>query len=165
MKRIAVILITFLSLLLSGRDVSAAVSFRAEPGTSLSAQINDSISKGFPASLGREMCFAMAGGNAFSGNTTSHGGSVRLSQTGRRINPSTKTSFKIIKVGKVIDGRGYVFRGFSVFRLVPDLFSFNQHLHLRGILRLLQILRHCVPPDDNCHSERSELSVTFNHSL
>lgn len=111
------------------------------------------------------MCFAMAGGNAFSGNTTSHGGSVRLSQTGRRINPSTKTSFKIIKVGKVIDGRGYVFRGFSVFRLVPDLFSFNQHLHLMGILRLLQILRHCVPPDDNCHSERSELSVTFNHCL
>lgn len=82
------------------------------------------------------MCFAMAGGNAFSGNTTSHGSSVRLSQTGRRINPSTKTSFKIIKAGKVIDGRGYVFRGFSVFRLVPDLFSFNQHLHLMGILRL-----------------------------
>ena len=82
------------------------------------------------------MCIVAVGGNAFSGNTTSHGSSVRLSQTGRRINPSTKTTFRLIKAGKVIDGRGYVFRGFSVFRLPPDCFSFNQFLHLMGILRL-----------------------------
>jgi hypothetical protein len=135
-KRFAVILITFLSLLLSGRDVSAAVSFQTETKVCLSATFSDTICKDSKATLGREMCIIAYGGNAFSGNTTSHGSSVRLSQTCRRIHSSTKTTFKLVKAGKVMDGRGCFLRGFSLFQPLPDNFSFNQHLHLMGILRL-----------------------------
>lgn len=136
MKRFAVILITLLSLLLSGRDVSAAVSFQTETGASLSAPTSESICKDAQSTLGREMCFMAYGGNAFSGNTTSHGSSIRLTQTGRRIHSTTKTTFKLIKGGKVMDGRGCFLRGFSLFQPLPGLFLFNQHLQLMGVLRL-----------------------------
>ena len=79
---------------------------------------------------------AAASGNAFSGNSTGHGGTIRLPRAGRRINPSAKTSFRFLKTGKVLDGRGRFLRGISLFRPLPGLFLYNRHLHLMGILRL-----------------------------
>ena len=136
MKRLSVILITFLSLFLGGVEIYAVDFLHDQTDAFIIAKLSGTINAGSQSTLGREMCLLAVGGNAFAGNTTSQGSSIRPTQAGRRSNPSTKTSFKIVKAGKVIDGRGYVFRGFSVFRLSPDYFSFNRHLHLMGILRL-----------------------------
>lgn len=132
----AIFVITFLSLFLSGRQGISAVIDKTDRNSFLSASISDSITKDSPVTFGREMFFMSVGGNAFSGNTSGFSGSVRLTQTGRRVNPSTRTNFKLIKAGKVIDGRGCFLRGFSLFQPLPDLYSFNRHLHLFGILRL-----------------------------
>ena len=132
----AILVITLLSLFLSGRDGFSTVISQTDKGSSLSASISDAFTKDSPAAFGREMSFVAVCGSAFSGNTTSFSGSIRLTQTGRRINPSTKTTFRLVKAGKVIDGRSPFQRGVSLFQLLPDLFSFNQHLHLMGILRL-----------------------------
>ena len=136
MKRLSVILITFLSLFMGGIEIYAVDFLHDQAGAFTIAKRSGTINAASQSTLGREMCLLAVGGNAFAGNTTSQGSSIRPTQAGRRINPSTKTSFKIIKSGKVIDGRAYVFRGFSVFRLPPDYFSFNQLLYLMGILRL-----------------------------
>ena len=132
----AILVITFLSLFLSGRDGFSLAISQTYKDPSLSASISDTFTKDSPVAFGREMFFMSMGGNAFSGNTNSFSGSIRLTQTGRRINPSTKTTFRLIKAGKVMDGRSPFQRGVSLLQLLPDLFSFNQHLHLIGILRL-----------------------------
>jgi hypothetical protein len=135
-KRMAILVTAFLSLFLGGR-VGFSVAFsQTDKDTSLSASISDSITDDSPAALGREMSFMSVGGNAFSGNTTGFSGSVRLTQSGRRINPSTKTTFRLVKAGKVVDGRSFLQRGISLSQLLPDLFSSNRQLHLMGILRL-----------------------------
>ena len=136
MKRLAVILIALLSFFLNGQRESSAVISQDEWGTDVSVNTTDFITKDSPITFCRDMSFMPMSGNAFSGNTTSFSGSIRLTQTGRRINPSTKTTFRLVKAGKVIDGRSPFQRGVSLFQLLPDLFSFNQHLHLMGILRL-----------------------------
>lgn len=135
-KRMAILVIAFLSFFLSGREGFSAAISQTDNTPSVSASISDSITKDSPAALGRVMSFMAVGGNAFSGNTTSFSGSIRLTQTGRRINPSTKTTFRLIKDGKVMDGRSPFQRGVSLLQSLPDLFSFNQNLHLMGILRL-----------------------------
>lgn len=135
-KRMAILVIAFLSLFLSGREGFSAAISQTDKTPSVSASISDSITKDSPVALGRERSFMAVGGNAFSGNTTSFSGSICLTQTGRRINPSTKTTFRLIKDGKVMDGRSPYQRGVSLLQSHPDLFSFNQHLHLMGILRL-----------------------------
>ena len=127
-KRLAVILTFFLSLLLGGREVRAAV---VTAGSGESAQISQTVwdTHAAPGLMA-------AGSNAFSGNSTSHGGSIRLPRAGRRVNPSAKTSFRLLKAGKVLDGRGRFLRGISLFRPLPGLFLYNRHLLLMGILRL-----------------------------
>lgn len=135
-KRMAILVIVFLSLLLSGRESFSAAISQTDWSYGMSTSVSDSITKDRPVSFGRDISFLPVGGNAFSGNTTSFSGSIRLTQTGRRINPSTKTTFRLIKAGKVMDGRSPFQRGVSLLQLLPDLFSFNQHLHLIGILRL-----------------------------
>ena len=129
MKRLAIILISLLLLILGGRGV-------ADTGVSVSAQAADSICEETAPIMGREMCLMAMGGNAISGNTTSQGSSIRLTQTGRRVQPSTKTSVKLIKAGTVMDGRGSFLRGVSILQPLPGLFLFNWHLHLFGVLRL-----------------------------
>ena len=130
----AILVIAFLSLFLGGR-VGCSVAF-SQTDKDLSASISDSITDDSPAAIGREMSFMSVGGNAVSCNTTGFSGSVRLTQTGRRVNPSTKTTFRLVKAGKVVDGRSPLQRGISLSQLLPDLFSSSRQLHLMGILRL-----------------------------
>lgn len=123
-------MVFILSFFYNGMDVASAAE-----RCSLSSDTKTACDASVPV-MGREMCFVAFGGNAFSGSDTSHTGSIRLTQTGRRVNPSTKTTFKLIKSGKVMDGRGSFLTGVSLFQPLPDLFSFNQQLYLMGVLRL-----------------------------
>lgn len=135
-KPLAVILIIFLSLFLSGRGISAADYLPEETSAVITANKSGTINAYSRATPGREMCLAAVGGNAFSGNATCQGSSIRPTQTGRRVNPTTKTTFRLIKAGKVLEIRGTTHQGTPLFQSHPDKFLFNQYLHLMGILRL-----------------------------
>ncbi|MBQ9583095.1 MAG: hypothetical protein IJR25_02055 [Bacteroidales bacterium] len=64
-------------------------------------------SDGTQTSLGKEMCITGAVGNTFSGNSNSHFSSIRVNQTGRRINPSPKTTSRLVRTGKIIDTHNF----------------------------------------------------------
>ena len=51
----------------------------------------------------REICIAAAQGYTFAGSENSYTVSVRTTNTGRRTSPQTKSTFRIVKGGKVID--------------------------------------------------------------
>ena len=51
----------------------------------------------------RDICITAAQGYTFAGNNSTNSVSVRTSQSGRRINPQVRSTFRIVKGGKVID--------------------------------------------------------------
>ena len=108
MERLAVILIAFLALLNGcGRETNATASLHMKTGMGQTAQITEVIADNLPASQGREMCLAPVTGCISPGDTISQTVSLRLTQTGKRVNPSAKTSVRIIKAGKIIDTHNY----------------------------------------------------------
>ena len=126
-KRMAIFVIAFLSLFLSGREGFSQAD---------SQNISDSITKDSPADFGREMSFISVCGEAFSGNPTSFSGSIRLTQTGRRINPSTKTTFRLIRSGKVIDTHNFDPFLSALFPKVCGIRSFFRFIYAICCLRL-----------------------------
>ncbi len=54
-------------------------------------------------SLNRDICITAAQGLTFAGDGSSNSVSVRTTNTGRRTSPQTRSTFRMIKGGKVID--------------------------------------------------------------
>ena len=95
------ILTLLLSLFFGDKGVKASVN----PETDSNFCVSESPSKDSTAdhSLNRDLCITAAQGYTFAGNNTTNSVSVRTSQTGRRTSPQTKSGFRIVKDGKVID--------------------------------------------------------------
>ena len=101
MKAFGLILSFFLSLLFGGK----ADDVVSEPGADGQYSIAEAPSKDNTADLtrNREICITAAQGYSFAGGDSTHSVSVRINSGGRRITPQTKSSFRVIKGGKVID--------------------------------------------------------------
>ena len=55
------------------------------------------------SSLNREICISAAQGQTFAGDGVSNSVSIRTPDAGRRTSPQTRSTFRVIKGGKVID--------------------------------------------------------------
>ena len=101
MKHVLLIFTTLLSFLFGGKtDLVNTCS-------SLVGQYNFSESpssdKAETYSLNREICITAAQGYNFAGNNSNNSVSVRIPQTGRRPSSQTKSTFRMVKSGKVVD--------------------------------------------------------------
>ena len=98
-------LLLILSLLLSlfsgDRHKADAIPPSGE-GTCCFAEASSLDTKG-DHSLNRDLCITAAEGQAFAGSGGSNPVSLRTTSTGRRISPQTRSTFRMIKGGKVID--------------------------------------------------------------
>ena len=99
-------LLTFLS---EGRTEVASVS--KGPSTESIADYSQN----------REICITAAQGYTFAGNNSTNSISVRITQTGKRTSPQVRSTFRMVKGGKVIDNN----------RLHP--FLAQSVVHLSGI--------------------------------
>lgn len=137
MKRLAVILITLLALLNGcGRELSATSSLRMETGIGWTAQYAKIIAENSPVSQGREIYLAPVTGNICPGDTISQSVSLRLTQTGKRVNPSAKTSSRIIKAGRITDTYNYNTFLSACFAKTDGALSFQRLIYSICHLRL-----------------------------
>lgn len=84
----------------------------------------------------RDICITAAQGYSFAGNNSSNSVSVRTTQTGRRTSPQTKSSFRIVKSGKVIDhSQSHPFLAQSILQLSGTRIS-ERYLYSLCRLRL-----------------------------
>ena len=84
--------------------------------------------------LNRDICITSAQGSSFSGNNNTNSVSIRNSNTGRRTSPQTKSTFRIVKSGKVIDNNNlHPFLTSSFFSMSGQLSS---ERYLYSICRL-----------------------------
>ena len=108
MKRCAVILIAILSLLVSGRGLSAAEATYCEQVAGRTAVANAPESeKGTDHALHKDMCITAAQGWSFSGSENGNPVLLRTSQTGKRTTQSTKTTSRLVRTGKIIDTHNF----------------------------------------------------------
>jgi hypothetical protein len=101
-KTLLLILSLVLSLFSGGKHQAEAVIAADEKSYCVPAEASSSDTKA-DCSLNRDLCITAAQGLAFAGDGGSNSVSVRTSSTGRRISPQTRSTFRIIKGGKVID--------------------------------------------------------------
>lgn len=99
------ILTLILSLLLSlfSGDKAGRVSDVQEAVGQCSISERSSSEKTVDHSLNRDICITAAQGYSFTGSNSTNSVSVRTSNTGRRTSPQTKSTFRVVKSGKVID--------------------------------------------------------------
>ena len=99
------ILTLILSLLLSlfSGDKAGRVSDVQEAVGQCSISERSSSEKTVDHSLNRDICITAAQGYSFTGSNSTNSVSARTSNTGRRTSPQTKSTFRVVKSGKVID--------------------------------------------------------------
>ena len=102
-KPILLILSLLLSLLSGGKVEKTAISAEAENKHFVSETSSNERTPDY--SRERECCITAVQGYAFSGNESSNSVSIRTPQSGRRSSSQMKSSFRIIKSGKVIDNK------------------------------------------------------------
>lgn len=90
MKLFVLILSFLLSFLSAGRT---EVVYSEHPSTE---EVSDFTQN-------REICITSAQGSTFAGNNSTNSVSVRLTQSLRRLNQPVRSTFRIVKGGKVID--------------------------------------------------------------
>ena len=101
MKFLTLILSLFLSLFSGGRVNS--VSEEQLDGNRYSVSERSSSEKTIDHSINRDICITAAQGYSFTGNNSTNSVSVRTTNAGRRTSPQTKSTFRVIKSGKVVD--------------------------------------------------------------
>ena len=90
--KLFVLIFSFLLTFLSGE--------RAEVASVSEGPSNESIAD---FSQNREICITAAQGYTFAGNNGSNSISVRITLTGKRTSPQVRSTFRMVKGGKVID--------------------------------------------------------------
>ncbi len=90
--KLYVLIFSFLLTFLSGE--------RAEVASVSEGPSNESIAD---FSQNREICITAAQGYTFAGNNSTNSISVRITQTGKRTSPQVRSTFRMVKGGKVID--------------------------------------------------------------
>lgn len=101
MRTLLLILSFLLSLFSGGKDKADTVVLSDE-GSYCVSEASSSDTKA-DYSLNRDLCITAAQGHSFAGDGSSNSVSVRTSNTGRRTSPQTRSTFRIIKGGKIID--------------------------------------------------------------
>ena len=101
MKHLALILSILLSFLSGGRTDVLDKSSQNEGQCSVSE--SSSTDKTTDCTQNREICITAAQGYSFAGGSNTHSVSIRVTQSGRRTSPQVRSTFRIIKGGKIID--------------------------------------------------------------
>lgn len=97
------LLILSLILSLSGGGRSEAVGEAPAQDTPCSVSDAPSSDQSPDYAPNRDICLTSAQGYSFTGNDSTNSVSVRNSNTGRRTSPQTKSTFRMVKSGKVVD--------------------------------------------------------------
>lgn len=100
MKTFFSILSVLLSLLFGRADTQTDTGSLQEQTTLTETASSDNTQD---YSLNRDICLAAAQGYTFAGSENISSVSLRSNPTSRRTSPQTKSSFRIVKGGKVID--------------------------------------------------------------
>ena len=137
MQHLAAILISILSFFVSGSGASVAESTFSE------SSIDATVVKDAPSSekaadhtLHKDMCITAAQGWSFSGSESSNTVLLRTSQTGRRTTQSTKTTFRLVRTGKIIDTHNFSPFLSALFPKADGAQSFYRYLNSICCLRL-----------------------------
>ena len=101
MKLLTLILSLLLSLFAGGK--ADTVSEVQSAASQCSVSERSSSEKTVDHSLNRDICITAAQGYSFTGNNSTNSVSVRTTNAGRRTSPQSKSTFRVIKAGKVID--------------------------------------------------------------
>lgn len=89
-------------LLLGGRMLPIS-DYYSDPEFSVAENNLSALCLDTPPDMGKEMCLTAATGTVFSGSESSQSVSVRVTQSGRQVQSSTKNPSRLIKFGKVLD--------------------------------------------------------------
>ena len=137
-KRCAVILIAFLSLLVSGRGLSATEATYCErvAGSRTAVANAPESEKPTDHALHKDMCITAAQGWSFSGSENSNTVLLRTSQTGRRTTQSTKTTSRLVRTGKIIDTHNFNPFLSALFPKADGAQSFFRYIYSICCLRL-----------------------------
>lgn len=100
MKQVTLILSFLLFFLSGGR---AEVVTGSQESGQYSVSEGQSTNKTSDYTQNRELCIAAAQGYTFAGDGGTNSVLIRVSQSGRRTQPQVRSTFRIIKGGKVID--------------------------------------------------------------
>ena len=137
MQHLAAILISILSLFVGGRGASVAESTFSESSADATVvKDNPSSEKAADHVLHKDMCITAAQGWSFSGSENSNTVLLRTSQTGRRTNPSPKTTTRLIRSGKIIDTHNFNPFLSAFFPKADGAQSFFRYLYCICCLRL-----------------------------
>lgn len=100
--RIAVLLLSFLLSFLSGTEADAVADVSGPAGGYC---ISETPSTDNPQArnLTQDICLAAAHGYTFAGNGSTNYLSLRVTQTGKRSSSQLRSTFRIVKCGKIID--------------------------------------------------------------
>ena len=101
MKCFVLILSLLLSLFSGGKPDNVSEVSSAERRYSVSER--SSTENAVDHTINRDICITAAQGYSFTGNNSTNTISVRTTNAGRRSSPQTKSTFRIVKSGKVID--------------------------------------------------------------
>jgi len=103
MRPLALIIAFLLSFLTGGRtEISSASDQNCGPCNVSESQ---SPQKAADYTLNRDLCITAAQGYSFAGGESTNSVLVRVSQSGRRTSPQVRSSFRMVKGGKVIDNK------------------------------------------------------------
>lgn len=101
MKLVLLIFTSLLSFLFGGN--ADVVDTSSSSARQYSFSENSSSDRAETYSLNREICITAAQGYTFAGNNSNNSVSVRIPQSGRRSSSQTKSTFRVVKSGKVLD--------------------------------------------------------------
>ena len=100
MKALALILSLLLSFLFGGDKGGSAVQDGTSSELIVEKPYSDVQGENFS---NREMCLTAASGYSFAGNDSTSTPSVRTTTARRRVNQNLRSSFRMVKAGKVVD--------------------------------------------------------------
>lgn len=101
MKLVVLILSFLLSFLSGGR--TEVVNTSSQDNGRYSVSESQSTEKTADYTQNRELCITAAQGYTFEGGGNSNSVSIRVTQSGKRTSPQVRSTFRIIKGGKIID--------------------------------------------------------------
>lgn len=103
MKHLVLIFSFLLTFLSEGRTGMEVVSTNSSSSSQCNVSECSSTENAGDFTQNREICITAAQGYTFAGNNSTNSISVRITQTGKRTSPQVRSTFRIVKGGKVID--------------------------------------------------------------
>ena len=103
MKLLVLIFSFLLTFLSEGRTGTEVVSTNTSSSSQCNVSACPSTEYVVDFSQNREICITSAQGYTFAGNNSTNSISVRITQSGKRTSPQVRSTFRIVKGGKVID--------------------------------------------------------------